>query len=155
MKQSEFCTNIAKSSFRSTHGRTIHSFTGIPYAESPTGDLRFSLPVPKKKWDGVLEANKDIDCPQVFTLNNALSDSETFSLLVFRFQYQPFLRAMVGIEDCLVVNVYTTELPNGGSKGRGKPVMVWIHGGGFSVGGGNKAMHGPEFIMDYDVVRTI
>src|SRR5262249_58048298 len=39
-------------------------------------------------------------------------------------------------EDCLVLNVYTPSLGNG----RGRPVMVWLHGGGFSYGTGSDAI---------------
>ena len=59
---------------------------------------------------------------------------------------------IVGVEDCLVVNVYTTDLPNEQSKSKGKPIMVWIHGGGLAAGSGSKQFYGPDFIMDHDVV---
>ena len=56
---------------------------------------------------------------------------------------------MVGAEDCLHLNVYTPN-PDPSAK---KTVMVWIHGGAFRRGSGNKDMYGPDRFMDYDVVR--
>ena len=43
-------------------GSSFSSFTKIPFAEPPLGDLRFSLPVPAKPWDGVRDAGKP--CPK-------------------------------------------------------------------------------------------
>lgn len=75
-------------------------------------------------------------------------------------------------EDCLVLNIYThnvinicthfninffnnnhTLLQTSSINGL-KPVMVWIHGGGFMTGSGNGEtdFYGPDFIMDRDVV---
>ena len=63
---------------------------------------------------------------------------------------------MIGVEDCLVVNVYTTNLPKtGDAKKLGKPVMVWIHGGGLTAGDGTKAFYGPDLFMDHDVVSLM
>ena len=55
---------------------------------------------------------------------------------------------MKGQEDCLVLNVYTPNV-----KGS-LPVMVWIHGGGWSLGSGNfeTDVYGPHYILDRDVV---
>ena len=60
---------------------------------------------------------------------------------------------MMGKEDCLVLNVYTTALPNGESNFQGKDVMVWTHGGALMVGSGHKGSQGPELLLDHDVVR--
>src|SRR5262249_9945063 len=52
-------------------------------------------------------------------------------------------------EDCLVLNVYTPSLGNG----RGRPVMVWLHGGGFSYGTGSDAiLEGSSLARTGDVV---
>lgn len=52
-------------------------------------------------------------------------------------------------EDCLFVNVYTKETPKPGKK---LPVLVWIHGGGYAFGSGNKSAHSPEYFMTHDIV---
>lgn len=92
-------------SFRGIH---VDQFLGIPFAEPPLGDLRFAKPVPKKPWEGVLQAN---DWGPICSQKDQNST-----------------------EDCLYLNVFVTSLATNETKnGNGKlrPVMVWIHGGGF------------------------
>lgn len=89
---------------RSRLGRTFSAFFRIPYAEPPIGDLRFQAPRPVKKWSGILDGTEPgAAC------------------------FQPG-RDKGTSEDCLQLNVYTTNL-NGS-----KPVIIFIHGGGFEVG---------------------
>ncbi|XP_046453233.1 esterase E4-like isoform X4 [Daphnia pulex] len=114
-------------------GRKFDAFRGIPYAEPPVGNLRFREPLPAKPWTGrVLDAtNKEgPTCLQ----NDLLSKVVT-----------------IGQEDCLVLNVYT---PNINPIEKALPVMVWIHGGGFTTGSGNfeTDFYGPGYILDRDVV---
>ena len=52
-----------------------------------------------------------------------------------------------GSEDCLVVSVYTPRINQ-----PLLPVFVWLHGNDFHKGSGNADLHGPNRIMDYDVV---
>ncbi|MBY8987236.1 MAG: carboxylesterase/lipase family protein [Candidatus Lokiarchaeota archaeon] len=95
-------------------------FKGIPYAEPPIDELRFSPPVAKKQWDGVLEATRYVSCAyQGYT---QLED--------FTGKLQP------ESEDCLNLNIWT---PNADNKKR--PVMFWIHGGAFIMGGGVDPMY--------------
>ncbi|XP_068084715.1 esterase FE4 [Anabrus simplex] len=106
-----------------------YSFLGIPYAKPPVGNLRFKAPVPAEPWNGTLEALQEGNvCKQIGTTGTA---------------------SLVGDEDCLFLNVYTPELPGSGSL---RPVMVWIHGGGFLFGSGNKDGQGPEFLLNEGVV---
>lgn len=93
-------------------GTTIEEYRGIPYAEPPVGELRFKPPVPAKAWDGTLDASSHrTGCPQ---LNARGGD-----LLSGDIKYG---------EDCLHLNVWTAE------GNRKRPVLVWIHGGGFNYG---------------------
>jgi len=87
------------------------SFLGIPYAAPPVGDLRWRPPVPHAAWTGVRAVNKGgAVCPQTL----------------------PIVNLSTGNEDCLFVNVHTPDPP----PSIPAPVMVWVHGGGFTVGDG-------------------
>ncbi|MFI7006357.1 carboxylesterase/lipase family protein [Streptomyces sp. NPDC050145] len=95
---------------RTAEGR---QFLGIPYAQAPSGDLRWRAPRPSARWHGVKDATSyGNDCAQ-----------NTY--------WAPGHEKQQTAEDCLDVNVYT---PPAASR-RGKlPVMVWIHGGA-NIGG--------------------
>src|SRR5215510_3382286 len=97
----------------------VNQFWGVPYAASTEGANRFMPPAPHAPWTGTR------DCFQVGTRSPQDPDgpiSEVFALD----RQEP-----MG-EDCLHVNVFT---PGVGSGNR--PVMVWLHGGGFAGGSGN------------------
>ncbi|XP_057380572.1 carboxylic ester hydrolase-like [Daphnia carinata] len=115
----------------SASGRKFNAFRGIPYAQPPVGDLRFRDPIPAKPWTAILlDATKEGPaCIQ--------ADLTT--------------KALAGQEDCLVLNVYTRSV---GSSNNLLPVMVWIHGGGFTTGSGNAEsdLYGPDYILDRDIV---
>ena len=58
-----------------------------------------------------------------------------------------------GEEDCLYLNVYS-PLDPGPAPAPPLPVMVWIYGGGYSVGSGTWADYGPQKFLDTDQVKT-
>lgn len=61
-----------------------------------------------------------------------------------------------GSEDCLFVNVFTTMLPLDTTKAKLKPVMVWIHGGGFQTGSNADVNHeGSNLASRSDVVNVM
>ncbi|MGK5639547.1 carboxylesterase/lipase family protein [Streptomyces sp. URMC 126] len=91
------------------HG-AYETFQGIPYAQPPTGPRRWRPPAPVRPWRGVRDAGSPGPrCAQ--------ADLRTGALL--------------GSEDCLRLNV---TRPAGRAPARGRPVMVWIHGGAFVTG---------------------
>ncbi|ROT63128.1 JHE-like carboxylesterase 1 [Penaeus vannamei] len=103
-------------------GSLYHAFRSIPYAQSPTGDLRFKDPVPAKGWDGVRDGSLTPPlCPQ---LDLAL--------------YHAGKKVIRGQEDCLYLNVFTPK-----DSHTKLPVMVWIHEGAFMVGGASHLSPGP------------
>jgi len=92
------------------------SWLGIPYAQPPVGDLRWRAPRPPKPWEGKLEALAfGAMCPQLPI--PVVNDSD-----------EPWL----GDEDCLYLNVSAPRAWSPGDKPL--PVMVWMHGGGNTVG---------------------
>ncbi|XP_076364986.1 acetylcholinesterase-like [Tachypleus tridentatus] len=100
-------------------GKTIDVFWGIPYAEPPTGRLRFQRPQHKQPWEGVLNATtKPNSCFQV--VNTAITN---FSIPTSWIINTPLS------EDCLYLNIWVPH-----PQPQKAPVMVWIHGGGFFIG---------------------
>lgn len=54
----------------------------------------------------------------------------------------------IGNENCLHLSIYTRDL----KPETPKPVMIWIHGGGFTAGSNSKNLYDPEFLLRKDVV---
>ena len=108
----------------------ISKFLGIPYAEPPVGGNRFRKPVPKAPFSSPYSAfDYGTSC-----LQGPHDDSK-------------FKTA----EDCLFLNVFVPGMTSGpGSK---IPVMVWIHGGGFTTGssviypGDNLSVYGQLIVV--------
>jgi para-nitrobenzyl esterase len=128
---------------RGTAKAGVHVFKGIPYAAAPVGELRFRPPAARKPWSGVLDATSyGPSCPQPFGAGTAPP------LLLKIFHTWGMNRTEeLQDEDCLVLNVWTPSEP--GSR----PVMVRIHGGGFTMGSGSWAWHdGSNLARRGDVV---
>src|SRR5262249_15110722 len=119
----------------------IHTFKGIPYAASTGGSGRFAAPSKPTPWSGIRSSMYyGPTCPQA--PRTGWSNDET----AFLFQWDD---GQPG-EDCLRVNLWTPAL-NDGSK---RPVMVWLHGGGWAAGSGQEqpAYNGENLSRRGDVV---
>ncbi len=114
-------------------------FRGIPYGAPTGGRRRFLPPVPVEPWTGVRDATEfGPSCPQA-----RAAVSEEGRPLLGRSRDLPM------DEDCLVLNVWTRAIGDGGKR----PVMVWLHGGGYASGSGSSAMYdGVALVKRGDVV---
>lgn len=113
-------------------GTTVQVFRGIPYAAPPVGDLRWREPAAVAPWEGVRSATE---------FGNICHQG-------------PALAAMTGeelptrSEDCLYLNVWTGAI-GGETK---QPVMVWIHGGGLTLGWGHQRGYDGTHLAEQGVV---
>ncbi|KAE8742062.1 Carboxyl/Cholinesterase 40, partial [Frankliniella occidentalis] len=107
---------------------SFYAFRGIPFAESPTGNLRFKAPRPPKSWTG---------------LRNATTEGSVCTQATFTGQ-------LIGSEDCLFLNVYTPKL-NCTSL---LPVLFFLHSSAFIFGDGGSSWYGPDF-LNYNGVLLV
>ena len=93
---------------------TVVSWKGIPYAQPPVGVLRFRPPQPPQVWSGIYEAT-------------------AFGPMAMQPPRMPaeLLRRLSMSEDCLTLNIWSP-----GADEQLRPVLVWIHGGGWLIGSG-------------------
>lgn len=110
----------------------IFSFKGVPYAKPPIANLRWKAPQAPEDSDDVYEA---------FAFGDSAIQYEWFS--------EPASKNKKS-ENCLSLNIWTSDV----TPDAGKPVMVWIHGGAYMLGGSSDPMYdGQNFLEAHqDVV---
>ncbi len=115
---------------RGIERKGVWVFSGIPYARPPDGVRRWRPPEPPLPWTGIREASEfGLIAPQPPPTPGVAIPGD------------PLEQG----EDCLTLNVWA---PQGTAPdqslvppGRGRPVMVWIHGGGFTSGSGSSLLY--------------
>ena len=111
-------------------GDTV-AFKGVPYAAPPVGDLRWRPTQPATRWAGVRDASKyGAICPQKPSATDNGVGKQPQS------------------EDCLTLNLWTQAQPASARR----PVMVWIHGGGFVNGSGTADLYNGSALARRGVV---
>ena len=115
----------------------VRVYRGVPFAAPPVGDLRWKPPQPPASWPGVREARES---------GNACWQTPYPAGSIYQAKLPPLS------EDCLYLNVWTAAKS---AKDR-LPVMVWIHGGGFTRGSAiSDAYDGENFARKGVVLVTI
>jgi len=119
----------------------IYTFKGIPYAGPTWGPNRFLPPTRVKAWTGVRSSMQYGEVSPQPPRAGWKNDEEAFM-----FAWDDGVQG----EDCLRVNVWTAGLDAGAKR----PVMVWLHGGGFVAGSGQelRAYDGENLARRGDVV---
>ena len=129
----------------------IYVFKGMPYGAPTNGDARFMPPAKPKAWPGIQNALRyGPICPSYDGLmiskddDRSPVDEDAFLL------HRGMGSVRIPGEDCLRANVWTQEI-NGSHR---RPVMVYMHGGGYESGSGHDLLSydGENLARDYDVV---
>lgn len=152
---------------RGTESRGIKIFKGVPYGASTEGTNRFMPPKDPEKWTDVRDAlhyghtapqssppkpkpsgSQQDNTPAVAPAPKAVEPKQT----------GPSIYSALGVpggeptsegEDCLVLNLWTPKLNDSGKR----PVMLWLHGGGFRGGSGsNPGWDGTNLCLRGNVV---
>ncbi|PAA72303.1 hypothetical protein BOX15_Mlig018316g1 [Macrostomum lignano] len=114
------------------NGKEIERFLGIPYAQPPTGDLRFAKPALKDIANATIDAQTmPKACPQAW--NTTLEEDE----------------------DCLYLNIWTPRPSLTANESQQVPVLVYFHGGFFEVGGINDPYRSGEKIVELQDVVVV
>jgi para-nitrobenzyl esterase len=127
-------TDTSTGKVRGTLVDGIRVFKGIPYGAPTSGKNRFMPPMKPAGWTGTRDALAFGPTAPQATDNSGTTAAGS-----------PARQS----EDCLVLNVFTPGL----ADGRKRPVMVWLHGGGFSSGSGSgRILDGTSLAHTHDVV---
>jgi carboxylesterase type B len=120
---------------RGAHENGLTVFKGVPYAAPPVGDLRWRPAQPHAGWSSPRDATEfGPSAPQPYF--------EGGDPVLGGHGFPPF------DEDCLTLNVWTPAADDGA-----RPVLIWIHGGGFISGSGSLPIYsGETFARDGDLV---
>jgi para-nitrobenzyl esterase len=110
---------------------TTETYLGLPYAAPPVGDLRWMPPAPADRWEGCFDATRHPNKSWQMAFPSMLTHQETGAVMS---------------EDMLYLNIHTPT-----ADGARRPVLVYIHGGGYTVGSASDFDPTP-FVRKHDAV---
>src|ERR1700678_1467633 len=113
----------------------VIAFKGIGYGAPPIGKLRFMPPRPAEPWTDTYDAT-DYGAPAMQLAGGATVAVGSDAALQMHRVFTTPSELKVMNEDCLYLNVWTPAADD-----RKRPVMVWIHGGGFASGSGAQPIY--------------
>ncbi|HTQ58087.1 MAG TPA: carboxylesterase/lipase family protein [Bryobacteraceae bacterium] len=127
-------TQVVKTTNGSVQGLVhdgIQVFKGIRYGAEPSGALRFLPPQKPKPWTGAADAT-EFGPPAIQLAGGAIASPRSDFGRQLATIFPVPAETKIANEDCLFLNVWTPAVKND----RKRPVMVWLHGGGFAYGSG-------------------
>jgi para-nitrobenzyl esterase len=111
----------------------VRAWLGVPYAQPPTGARRWRPPE-SLHWQGVWNADRTMpECPQVLRAHDI----------------NHYYGEEASSEDCLYLNVWAPPHSDAAAK---RPVIVYVYGGGFTIGSAGIPTYGGEVLAQRDVV---
>lgn len=124
----------------------IAIFRGIPYGDEVDKDRRFLPALPAKSWTGVRDCTKN--GPIAVQYGTSISGSGDFGVYFSGRQPEKFgCEDEIQSENCLVLNVLTPGLDD-----KKRPVLFYIHGGGFASGSGTLVLGADQWCREEDLV---
>lgn len=130
----------------------VIEFLGVRYAQPPVGALRFQAPTKPEPWNGEQAATSYGQAAVQMRSGAGAAAYPPLVQAAMTEAYKPPEGVKPeGDEDCLVLNVYAQK--TGVDAGATRPVMVWLHGGGFSYGQAPLNIYqGHNLAKNHDVV---
>ena len=106
----------------------VRAYFGVPFSAPPVGELRWREPQPVRPWQGVYNADRFApECIQILRPHNI----------------NHYFGEEASSEDCLYLNVWA---PPAADRRQKLPVIVWIYGGGLSIGSASMANYQGEHL---------